>query len=139
MTQHASSAPAPTWQDEMTRAANLFESGNLADAAAIFKRLCEREDLSNGVRAMLAHNLATTYDRMGHPEHAISTHEYGVSLAMRDYVFAQQNRAAYLAGIKRADEAIAIWEQLLTLDFLADQSADTIRRNIDTVRAARQA
>ena len=119
----------------MTHAANLFEAGELADAAAIFKRLCEREDLSNGIRAMLSHNFATTYDKMGHPEHAISTHEYGVSLALRDYVFAQQNRAAYLAGIKRNDEAIAIWEQLLALDFIADTSAEAIRRNIETVRA----
>lgn len=135
MSQQESSTPAPSWQDEMTHAAHLFEAGQLADAAAIFKRLCEREDLSNGIRAMLAHNLATTYDKMGHPEHAISTHEYGVSLAVRDYVFAQQNRAAYLAGIGHNDEAIAIWEQLLTLDFIADTSAEAIRRNTETVRA----
>ena len=123
--------------NEILHGAQLFEQGNLTDAAAIFKRLCEREDLPHGIRAIMAHNLATTYDKMGHPDHAIATYEYGVSLAVINYVFAQENRANYLFQRKQYDEAIAVWEHLLGLDFLADDSAAAIRHNADQARAQR--
>ncbi len=122
---------------EMIRAAQIFEQGNYAEAAAIFKRLCEREDLSHGVRAVLAHNLATTYDKMGHPDHALATFEYGVSLVVTDYVFAQENRANYLFQRQQFDEAIHIWDHLLALDYLPADRAAAIRHNLDQARAQR--
>jgi len=122
---------------EILRAAQLFESGNYADAAAIFKQLCEREDLPHGIRAICAHNLATTYDKMGHAEHALGTYEYGVSLTVINYVFAQENRANYLFQLKRYDEAIAIWEHLLTLDFIAEDRAAGVRHNLGAAKAQR--
>jgi tetratricopeptide (TPR) repeat protein len=120
---------------EIVRAAELFEKGSLADAAAIFKQLCEREDIPHGVRAVCAHNLAMTYDKMGHPDHALATFEYGVSLTVINYVFAQENRANYLFQRKRFDEAIGIWEHLLALDFLAEDRAAGIRHNLEQARA----
>ena len=123
--------------NEILHGAQLFENGNLTDAAAIFKRLCEREDLPHGIRAIMAHNLATTYDKMGHPDHALGTLEYGVGLTVINYVFAQENRANYLFKLQRYDEAIAIWDHLLALDFLAADRAAAIRHNADQARAQR--
>jgi pentatricopeptide repeat protein len=117
--------------DEITQGAALFESGKLAEAAAIFKRLCEDEKLPGMGRAIAFVNLAVTYDKMGHPDHAVAAHEYGVGAVVGDYVFAQDNRASYLFKIGRVDEAIEIWEHLLDLDFVPQDKADRIRHNLD--------
>lgn len=116
--------------DEITRGAKLFEAGDLAGAAGVFKQLCETETLANGGRAIAAVNLAVTYDKMGHPSHAVATHEYGVTLVTADYAFAQGCRAEYLHKIGRTDEAIALWQHLLDLEFLASDKAARIRHNL---------
>src|SRR4051812_26203135 len=116
--------------DEITHAAGLFKTGRLAEAAEIFKRLCEREDLGSAGRVIAAHNLATTYDKMGHPDHAVATHEFGVGLVTSDYAFAQENRADYLHRIGRTEEAVAVWQHLLTLEFLDTERAERVRHNL---------
>lgn len=116
---------------EITQAAHLFESGKLADAAAIFKRLCEDEKLPGMGRAIASVNLAVTCDKMGHPDHAVAAYEYGVGAVVGDYLFAQDNRASYLFKIGRVDEAIEVWEHLLGLDFVPQDKADRIRHNLD--------
>lgn len=116
--------------DEISRAAALFESGDLNGAAEAFKRLCETETIGAGGRAIAAVNLAVTYDKMGHVDHAIAAHEYGASIATGDYAFAQESRAAYLHKVGRADEAIAIWRHLLDLEFLPQNRTDAVRHNL---------
>jgi tetratricopeptide (TPR) repeat protein len=120
--------------DEITRGAQLFEAGQLAAAAGVFKQLCELEELGAKGRAIAAVNLAVTYDKMGHPGHAVATHEFGVGLVTTDYIFAQENRAAYLHKIGRADDAIAVWEHLLQLEFLHPQQAESFQHNINVAR-----
>jgi tetratricopeptide (TPR) repeat protein len=124
--------------DEITRGAQLFESGKLAEAAELFKRLAEKEDLGRAGRAIASVNLAVTYDRMGHPDHAVAAYEYGVGVVVTDYVFAQEHRAAYLFNIGRIDDAIGVWEHLLDLDFLPQQRADAFRQSLDAAIAKRR-
>jgi hypothetical protein len=124
--------------DEITHAAGLFEAGKLAEAAEIFKRLCEQEDASTPGRMIAAHNLAVTYDKMGHPDHAVATHEYGVGLVTSDYAFAQESRAEYLHRIGRIDDAIAVWQHLSTLEFLSEEKAARVRHNLAVARANRE-
>ena len=115
---------------EITRGATLFESGDLAGAAEVFKRLCELKDLPNKSRAIAAVNLAVTYDKMGHPDHAVAAYEYGAGVMTDDYVFAQEHRAAYLSKVGRADEAAAVWQHLLDLEFLPPDRAAAFRRHL---------
>ena len=122
--------PRMNFADEITRGAGLFESGDLAGAAEVFKRLCETETIGAGGRAIAAVNLAVTYDKMGHADHAVAAHEYGASVVTTDYAFAQENRAAYLHKVGRVDEAIAIWRHLLDLEFLPQNRIDAIRHNL---------
>ena len=121
-----------TFADEIMRGAGLFEAGRLAEAAEVFKRLCEQEELPRSGRAIAAVNLAVTYDKMGHVDHAVATHEYGVGVVTADYVFAQENRAAYLYKVGRVDDAVAVWEHLLTLEFLPPDRAAAFKQNIQT-------
>lgn len=116
--------------NEITRAAALFEAGNLTEAATVFKQLCEQENLARGARSIAAVNLAVTYDKMGHPEHALASYEYGVGVVTTDYVFAQDHRAAYLFKLGRTDEAVAVWERLLELEFIEPERAEALRQNI---------
>jgi tetratricopeptide (TPR) repeat protein len=117
--------------NEISRGAALFESGKLADAADVFKRLCEQEDLPGKGRAIAAVNLAVTYDKMGHPDHAVATYEYGVGVVTADYVFAQEHRAGYLYTLGRVDDAVAVWSHLLELEFLAPERAAVFRHNVE--------
>ncbi len=125
------------FDDEIMRAAGFFEAGKLAEAAEIFKRLCEQEDLGRAGRMIAAVNLAATYDKMGHPDHAVQTYEYGVSVTTVDYVFAQERRADYLFTLGRVDDAIAVWEHLLALEFLAPDRAEPLRQNLNAALARR--
>jgi tetratricopeptide (TPR) repeat protein len=125
--------------DEITRAAGLFEQGNLSEAAEVFKGLAEKQDLEAGGRAIAAYNLAVTYDKMGHPDHAVRTYEYGVGLVTQNYVYAQQRRAEYLHQIGRLDDAIAVWEHLADLEFIAPESLAVVQQNLATAQAQRGA
>ncbi len=124
--------------DEITRGAALFEAGKLAEAADVFKGLCERQDLDNKGRAIASVNLAVTYDKMGHADHAVATYEYGVGAMTDDYVFAQEHRASYLFKLGRTDEAVAVWEHLLDLEFLAPDRADAFRQGLEAAAGRRR-
>ena len=121
---------------EITRGAALFEAGKLTEAAQVFKQLCELEELPAKGRSIAAVNLAVTYDKMGHPDHAVATYAFGASVATGDYVFAQEHRAAYLAKVGRTDEAVAVWEHLLDLEFLAPDRAQSFRQQVEAASAA---
>ena len=123
--------------DEITRGAGLFEQGNLAEAAEVFKGLAEKEDLDTGGRVIAAWNLAVTYDKMGHADHAVSTYEYGAGLATQGYVSAQERRAEYLFKLGRLDDAIAVWEHLAGLEFIAADRLAILQHNLATAHAQR--
>ena len=125
--------------DEITRAAGLFEQGKLTEAAEIFKGLAEKEDLDPSGRVIAACNLAVTYDKLGHRDHAVSTYEYGVSLVTQGYVYAQERRAEYLFKLGRADDAIAVWEHLAGLEFIAADWLATVEQKLATANAQRTA
>ena len=123
--------------DEITRAAGLFEAGKLTEAAEIFKGLAEKETIDPSGRVIAAANLAVTYDRMGHPDHAVSTYEYGVSLVTQGYVYAQERRAEYLFKLGRVDDAIEIWEHLAGLEFIAADWLATVQQKLAAAHAQR--
>ena len=120
---------------EITRGAALFEAGKLTEAAQVFKQLCELEELPAKGRSIAAVNLAVTYDKMGHTDHAVATYEYGVAVVTPDYLFVQQERANYLSKVGRVDEAVAVWRHLLDLEFLDDVRAADIRGRLDRAGA----
>jgi tetratricopeptide (TPR) repeat protein len=122
--------------EEITTGAALFEAGRMAEAAEVFKRLCEKEDLARTARSIAAVNLAVTYDKMGHPDHAVATYEYCVGVATIDYVFAQEQRADYLQKLGRVDDAVRVWSHLLDLEFLAPDRAQAIRQKLEAAGRA---
>ena len=119
------------FSSEISRAAGLFEAGKLVEAAEIFRQLSTKEDLDRTGRIIATINLAVTYDKMGHADHAVSTYEYGMGIATEDYLLAQGNRATYLHKIGRVKEAVRIWEHLLTLEFLSPEREKAYRHNIE--------
>lgn len=123
--------------DEITRGAEFFEAGKYAEAAEVFRGQCEKSDLARTGKIIAAHNLATTYDKLGHTDHAIQTHEFSVATATEDYEFAQSHRAEYLHKLGRNDEAIAVWNDLLRLEFIPPDHAEAYRKNISTSQVAK--
>jgi tetratricopeptide (TPR) repeat protein len=123
--------PAMLPNDEITRAANLFNEGKYTEAAEIFLRLCERADAPSDERAFMGANLATTYDKLGDTARAADTYQYAAGMAMRSYVQVQELRAAYLFEHARKDDAIAVWEHLLSLDLLMPDRQEIIRHNLN--------
>ena len=125
------------FSNEISRGAALFEAGRFEEAADLFRGLSANEMLSRTERIIAAMNLAVTYDKMGHPDTAASTYEFAVGLSLEDYILVQDNRAGFLHRIGRVDEAIAVWEQLLQLEFLAADRADAYRHNISVAKGQR--
>ncbi|MBC8109411.1 MAG: tetratricopeptide repeat protein [Anaerolineae bacterium] len=112
------------------RGAALVEEGKLHEAAEIFRTLSERTDLADGHRAVMAVNLATVYDKMGHVDTAIQTYEYASTITLRNYVWTEEGRAEYLFKRERYDEAIGVWEHILTLSFLPDEVVKRVEQNL---------
>lgn len=122
----------------MQQGAVLFESGQLQEAADIFRRLCEQADLPSSHRAVNAVNLATVYDKMGHVDHAVAMHDYCVGLSVDPYVWAQNARAQYLLKIGRVEDAIGVWQHLTDLEFLPADRAEAVRNGLDLALAKRK-
>ncbi len=118
------------WHEECVTAADLFEKGDYATAADIFVRLCEREDIADMDRAYMGYNLARTHDKLGDPESAAASYDFAASMAIKPYVWFQELRAAYLYEHGRRDDAVAVWEHLLTLDLLLPERRAAIEHNL---------
>jgi Tfp pilus assembly protein PilF len=122
--------------DQIMEGAKFFEEGQYAQAAEVFLKLCERADAPSDERAFMGMNLAVTYDKMGHTEQAAESYEFAAGMAMRSYVNVQERRAAYLYENDRKDEAIAVWEHLISLDLLMPERQEIIKHNLNQARSA---
>jgi tetratricopeptide (TPR) repeat protein len=123
-------ATPTNWNDECRHAAELFEKGDYVAAAHIFSALCERTDLAESERGFMAHNLAMAYDKMGEIESAVATYEFAASMSLGPYIYMQSMRAGYLFEHGRKDDAIAIWQHLLTLDNLQPKDRHACEHNL---------
>lgn len=117
------------------RGAKLVDEGKLTEAAECFRALAERQDLAEGTRCVMAVNLATVYDKMGHVDTAIQTYEYASGLIVRGFAWIEERRAQFLFERDRIDDAIAVWEGILALPFVAEEVAQRCEQNLATARA----
>lgn len=122
------------WADECREAAKCFESGDYHAAADTFTRLCERSDIPDNERAWLGHNLAKCYLELRDTESARSSYEFAVTMALGQYVYLQELRAASLIELQLAHEAIAIYEHLLSLDLLLPEKREIFEHNLRILR-----
>ena len=129
--------PLPDPDDECRRGALLVEEGKLHDAAEIFRTLSARSDVPDGFRTVMAVNLATVYEKMGHVDTAIQTYEYAATIALRNYVWAEEGRAEFLFKHNRIDDAIGVWEHVLTLPFLPDEVVKRVEQNLQVAHDKR--
>ena len=128
-------SPLPDFDNECFRGAKLVDEGKLEEAAEVFRTLSERADLAEGTRCVMAVNLATVYEKMGHLDTAIQTYEYATGLVLRGYTWIEERRAQFLFEHDRAADAIEVWEGILALPFLTDDTVKRIEHNIKTARA----
>ena len=122
---------------EMHEAARLVGENKLREAAEIFRRLSTTEEIGSGVQMINACNLAVVYDKLGDVEGALKCYDYGAGLGVKIYVFALERKASYLCDQNRPDEAIEIWEHLLSMDLLPDDRRAAFEHNVRVLRESR--
>lgn len=125
--------PTPSSNDvdaECMRGAELVNAGKLAEAAEVFRALCDNAKIAESIRALMAHNLATVYDKMGHTDTAMKTREYATSIVLTPFVFAEETRAAYLYEKGQVQRAAEVWRSLLGLKMLPSDVKARVEYNL---------
>lgn len=120
--------------EEIQRAANMFEAGDLAGAGAIFARIANDPQVPDFERAMMAINLATVQDRMGNLADALAAYDLAIGLSVKFYAFVQGNHAAFLFERGYREEAIALWEHLLSIEQIEPDRRKVFELNLQTAR-----
>jgi hypothetical protein len=134
MSEPANADALPDVNDQCMRGARLVDEGRLTEAAECFRALADRADIAEGTRCVMAVNLATVYDKMGHVETAIQTYEFASSLMVRGFAWIEERRAQYLFEHDRIDDAIGVWNGILTLPFIGEDVTRRIEQNLATTR-----
>jgi hypothetical protein len=121
--------------DECLRGARLVDEGKLQEAAECFRALADRPDIAEGTRCIMAVNLATVYDKMGHTDPAVETYEFAAGLMVRGFVWIQECRAQFLFEKARIADAIHVWEETLALPFVDDAVLKRVEQNLAVARS----
>ena len=123
-----------SWDHLLRQAAEHFEAGNFQAAAELFYQICNDIQIPAGERAYMCMNLALTYDKMGLVQEAADSYQFAVTLALQPLMFVQTTRATYLIEHGRAAEAIAIIEELLSLEALSPEDRAACEQNLAEAR-----
>jgi tetratricopeptide (TPR) repeat protein len=104
---------AVNWHDDCRLAAEMFEKGDHAGAAALFRGICARADVGQSDKALMYINLATVGEKLGRHDEALAAFDDARAQSLQAYFYVQQSRAVFLIRIGRAVEAIPLIEELL--------------------------
>lgn len=104
---------ATNWHDDCHRAAALFEQGDHAGAADLFRQICARPDVGQSDKALMFINLATICEKMGRHDQAIQAFDDARAQSLQCYFYVEQSRAVFLIRTGRSAEAIPLIENLL--------------------------
>jgi tetratricopeptide (TPR) repeat protein len=121
--------------EEIYRAAAMFDAGDLASAGQIFASIVNDPQVPDFERAMMAINLATVHDRMGNLADALTAYDAAIGFAVKPYAFVQGNRASFLYERGYREEAIALWEHLLSIEQIEPDRRKTFEQNLQTARS----
>ncbi len=104
---------AANWHDDCRLAAEMFEKGDHAGAAAMFRGICARTDLGQTDKALMYINLATVCEKMGRHDDALKAFDEARAQSLQCYFYVQQSRGVFLIRVGRSAEAIPLFEDLL--------------------------
>ena len=106
------------------QASELMSSGRLQETIDFLYLLFLSE-------VSICANLATVYDRMGNTESAISWYDKGIDLELIYCRFeVTEKKAQYLSQLGRSNEALPIYETLISQPFVSEADKDRMRKTI---------
>ena len=112
------------------QASELMSSGRLQETID-FLYLLFLSDISDIDKVSICANLATVYDRMGITESAISWFDKGIDLELIYCRFeVTEKKAQYLSQLGRSNEALPIYETLISQPFVSEADKDRMRKTI---------
>jgi Flp pilus assembly protein TadD len=118
--------------------AALVDRGDFAGGLAVFRALIE-SDLPDLDKSIMSVNAAVCCDRLGRDADAVAWYDYGIALESPfERYFVAENKAVYLAGKNRKEEAITIYEEMLTEPAMQLADLERIRANLAVLRGGGQ-
>jgi hypothetical protein len=112
------------------QASELMSSSRLQETVD-FLYLLFLSDISDIDKTGICANLATVYDRMGNTESAISWYDKGIDLEQIYCRFeVSEKKAQYLSQLGRSQEAVPIYETLITQPFISEADKERMRKTI---------
>lgn len=122
------------YEAETTRAAGLFEAGDLQGAIAVFEAL-SRGAAPGALKAITCHNLATCYVRAGNPVKAEETYRRGVAYdALAGTHVVREAYAAFLADRQEYEKSAELYEEIAELAGIAEEVRERCRSNASILR-----
>jgi tetratricopeptide (TPR) repeat protein len=124
------------YQDYLNRtnqAAKLMQSGRFKEAVVCLYKLF-LSDISDIDKVNICTNMATVYDRMGNTEEAISWYDKGIAIEQNYHRFeAHEQKAQYLSQIGHNQEAVPIYESLISQPFISEADKERMRKATQTL------
>ncbi len=123
------------YQLSAQQASNLVEQKEYEKAIAVLQSLVE-SDLPAIDRSVMALNIATVCDQMGHAEHALAWYDHGIALEsplMRCFV--AMTKAGYLAGKGRREDATVLYERIASEPYLTLRELDSVQQALRNLQA----
>ncbi len=124
----------PTWQDEVHRAAALYDNKDFAGAEKIFVDICNRPDVGQADKAIMGLNLANVREQMGSIDGALLAFDDARIQSLQHFLFVQQSRAVFLIRVGRYDDAVKLIEELLRSDALNADGRKACEENLAIAR-----
>ncbi len=122
------------WNDDLSRAAALFSSGDFNASVKIFEDICTRPELTPTDRSYMYLNLATNYESLKRYSDADKALDEAGVCALQNYLFVEQTRAVYLIRVGRSAEAVTVIEQLLKNKALSADGRAACEENLKIAR-----
>jgi tetratricopeptide (TPR) repeat protein len=123
------------YSEAAQHAAGLMAEGKIDEAIAAFRELAAM-DLSDIDRSMMCYNVAQAHEKKGDPRGALSWFERGVAYERPHRRFLVAEGMAFsLSQQGKTDEALRIYEDLLSRGELTEADKLRMRNNIEVLRA----
>ena len=114
------------------QASEASQSGRLQEAANLFNDLF-LSDISDIDKAAMCGHLANIHDRMGKTGDALFWFDKGVDLEQSYFRYElMEKKAEYLVAIGKPQDAVRIYESLITQPFVTEDEKERMRKTIQT-------
>ncbi len=123
------------YRRDLLEAAEMFEAGQVKEAAQVFRAMATNLDLPLPDRAISLSNLGRALTKLGRLDEAEAAYNEGI--AVEDRLLrgiAREEKAAWLVERGRSEEAVTIYEWLSGQYWIDAGQRERCRRNLATLR-----